>query len=234
MKVNTTQNSFGSLFRTYFNWSKAKGAKAPKEMASFCNENGIYYSFDARKNIGGKTCAEIADMMGTFIIPNEKDFVFENYCATNGIKYSKVTYPDKPLEDRAVKSKMYNDDNYEICLIDVDRFLEIHNKHKANNRKEEIYLEHQDQFNSVVLVAPKVEAPCLEVLTFFDDDVLEMLKAGKCDEIETHGIEFDFESYSDYGKYLVFAAKDLGLKKFPVIVSQETKEICEAMGLIAK
>lgn len=188
--------------------------------------NAVHYGFNhapekLQSNITGIVNGDNLECQ----VPDYLDLELENFCASRGIKLIKRTEGTEPktedlLKPESIKSRIKEaSEGFEKVEINTKKLKELEriNSTYSNLRycEDRYYYLHKDKIN--------------EMLKSGDDIPASTLYIYKVPNTNHYSVDFFGK---DHDQYVYFALKDLGMKKVPVYVNEETKEACKILGLI--
>ncbi|MCD7878576.1 MAG: hypothetical protein LUG16_01425 [Candidatus Gastranaerophilales bacterium] len=205
--------SFGSNYRLYL-----------KGNEDFSNENNL-----KTQVFNNKTSPDYVEKLNKhnspgysiayYSIPNQDDNLLETYCANRGIEFKKTKdnyCSDKEILTARVKPSQ-NQGKYIFTTINAEKLNELLaetlDEDSSGNAKD--ILENSDKYKTNSFLGNSYMIPAPVIILKAEDDSIK--GASFAENPETY-----------------FSLKEQGIQDIPVLIDDDTQEICEKYGLLCE
>lgn len=174
---------------------------------------------------------------GTLVAPDSRDTSIESYCALHGIEYKKLETKDI-MSLKSVKSRIAEPKNgMKLVEVDAEKLERLARKQDTNLLHCE--LDYNYYFKSMLenMLKKGDEVP---VSTLYiapnglnDEEFINYVDYVGPDLLNSNQLFICLAQNPDNPEHcMYFALKELGMKRIPVYVNEQTKVLCEKLGLL--
>lgn len=173
----------------------------------------------------------------TLVAPDSRDNEIEKHCALYGISYSKYKTKDL-MQPEAIRQRIAPaEKGFQKVEINVDKLEKLLQKFDYNfehceNEYNEYY---KDDTKMMLRKASDVPASTLWIIPMHSgiEDLIKYIESHGAENLNDGQIGILLTQKTDDPDHcMYFAMKELGMKKIPVYVNQESLALCEKLGLL--
>lgn len=187
-------------------------------------------------------CTDYANLLfsmkGVLVAPNERDKAIESYCQQRGIKYTKFENKDyKNFEDIRKRIAPPKKGFIEVD-IDSEKLQKLISQSNSNfEHCENTYNSYyKNEADKIIQSNAEIPASTLYLTSLIgsdNNDLIEYANTFGAQNVSSEHVRLDLTQKTDDPDHcMYFAMKELGMKKIPVYVNQESLALCEKLGLL--
>lgn len=173
----------------------------------------------------------------TLLAPDDRDNEIEAYCAARGISYSKYETKDL-IQPEAIRQRIAPaKKGYQKVEINVDKLEKLLQKFDFNFKhcESEYNRYYKDATEMMLRKASDVPVSTLWIMPTHSgiEDLIKYIESYGAKNLNDGQISIQLSQRTDDpDQCIYFALKEMGMKKIPVYIPENSYELCEKLGLL--